>query len=354
MLSSELRGGATAEATLHKLNPADERAWDEFVVRTGATFFHQTGWKRVVEKTFGYQPCYRFAKRGEQITAIAPMFRVSNWVIGDCLISTPMAVYGGISTTDEASGDQLRASLTRYATEQGVQHLELRQAAGEIRSGFHHNSLYVTFGKKLLPDHDANMKDLPRDTRYMIRKASKNGLVARHGLDQLDAFYRLFSISMHRHGTPVFPRSLFNHLAAEFPENVDLMVVYAGEEAVTGVFSFIYRDAILPYYAGAGPNATALAANNFMYWELMKWAVERELRWFDFGRSKKGTGSYQFKTQWNMQMETLAYQLFLVRRNEVPNFSPINPKFELATKVWQKLPLSLATWAGPQVVKWFP
>jgi hypothetical protein len=118
--------------------------------------------------------------------------------------------------------------------------------------------------------------------------------------------------------------------------------------------SFYFRDTVLPYYAGASPGAQALAANNFMYWELMKHAASLGIKRFDFGRSKKGTGAYAFKTQWNMNIEPLDYQVYLVRRKDMPNFSPANPKFGLATRVWRRMPLPLTTWIGPRVVSWFP
>jgi hypothetical protein len=82
--------------------------------------------------------------------------------------------------------------------------------------------------------------------------------------------------------------------------------------------------------------------------------VQKGIRVFDFGRSKKGTGSYAFKTQWNMTEEPLHYGVHLVRRKTVPNFSPVNPKFERATRIWQKLPAWLTTAVGPHVVRWFP
>jgi lipid II:glycine glycyltransferase (peptidoglycan interpeptide bridge formation enzyme) len=140
----------------------------------------------------------------------------------------------------------------------------------------------------------------------------------------------------------------------EFSGSVDLLLIYAGPKPVSGIFSFRFRDTILPYYAGAGPEAGPLAANNFMYSELMKNSAEEGLRFFDFGRSKKDTGAYAFKTQWNMNVEQLTYQVHLVRRKELPNFSPLNPKFELATRVWKKIPLPITAWLGPRVVRWFP
>jgi hypothetical protein len=55
-----------------------------------------------------------------------------------------------------------------------------------------------------------------------------------------------------------------------------------------------------------------------------------------------------------MTVEQLNYQVFLVKRKTVPNFSPVNPKFDKAIRLWQKLPLPVTKWLGPHVVRLFP
>jgi len=335
--------------------PHDAERWDRFVMdQPQGTFFHLTGWKRVIEKTFGYQPRYLYTAQGSQITAVAPLFSVSNWVLGKCLLSVPFGVYGGICAIGPESDETLLSHLKQLARTERVEYLELRNRKSGPRPEFHSNTLYSTFTTELSTDLEANRKRLPRDTRYMIRKAEKAGLQTRHDLDQMKDFYTLFVESMRRHGTPVFPRTLFDNLADEFQDRMDLLMVYAGAKPVAGVVSFLYRDTILPYYAGAGPEAPGLAANNLMYWELMRYAAQAGFRWFDFGRSKRNTGSFAFKSQWNMTVEPLDYQVFLVNRKTVPNFSPVNPKFELATRVWRRLPLRLTKHLGPRLVRWFP
>jgi FemAB-related protein (PEP-CTERM system-associated) len=356
MLAASLPAPASSNSiAVRAFREGDAACWDEFVTRhPQGSFFQLTGWKRVIEKTFGYRPCYFLAERAGEITGIAPLFSISNWLIGNCLMSVPLGVYAGICAADEKSRESLLDLAKNESVLRGVDYLELRNRNGPIDRGFHHNSLYTTFTTSLEPNFDTNLKRLPRDTRYMIRKGEKAGLRIERGNHQLDAFYRLFAQSMHRHGTPVFPHALFANLEAEFGPAMDVMMVYRGSEAVSGVISFFFRDAVLPYYAGAGPDATKTAANNFMYWELMKYAVQRGCRTFDFGRSKKGTGSYAFKTQWNMTAELLNYEVFLVRRKTIPNFSPVNSKFERATRVWRRLPLWMANAMGPHVVRWLP
>ena len=97
-----------------------------------------------------------------------------------------------------------------------------------------------------------------------------------------------------------------------------------------------------------------VAANNYMYYEVMGRALEVGVRRFDFGRSKLGSGSYAFKTQWNMRERPLPYQFYLVKRKSMPNFSPANPKFKLAISMWKALPLPITKILGPVMVRAFP
>jgi FemAB-related protein (PEP-CTERM system-associated) len=340
---------------IHPVSADVAGRWDEFVTsQSTGTIFHLTGWKNAIEKTFGYRPNYIYSENAGKITGVAPIFEISNWIMGRCLLSIPLAVYGGVCAADHESETALLAHLKDLSHLRDVDFMELRFRKKDSLPGFLPNDRYATFSTTLSPDADSALKHLPRDTRYMIRKATKSGLRSQYGLDQIATFYKLFAYSMRRLGTPVFPRALFDNLIREFEGRCELLVIYLGTEPVTGVLSFYFRDTVLPYYAGASPGAQALAANNFMYWELMKHAASLGMRRFDFGRSKKGTGAYAFKTQWNMNIEPLDYQVYLVRRKDMPNFSPVNPKFGLATRVWRRMPLPLTTWIGPRVVRWFP
>jgi FemAB-related protein (PEP-CTERM system-associated) len=355
MPSRRAFAGLLAPPLVRSFEPGLAEDWDRFVLaQPSGSFFHLTGWMRVIAKTFGFEPRYVYAERAGRITGVAPLFGISNWVVGRGLISLPLAVYGGPCAEDAESERVLLDHIQQLAVAERVDYLELRCRNGGTMEGFHRNPRYVTFTGTLLPDPEANIKRLPRDTRYMIRKGEKAGLRVRSNLGQMETFYRLFAMSMRRLGTPPFPKALFENLAAEFPGHLDLSLTYAGDEAVAGVLSFHFRDVILPYYSGASPKAQPLAANNFMYADLMRSAAAAGFRTFDFGRSKKGTGAYAFKTRWNMTVEELDYQVYLVRRKTVPNFSPTNPAFERATRIWKRLPLWLTIWAGPRVVRWFP
>lgn len=337
------------------LGESDGPAWDLFVrSHVDGTFFHQLGWKSVMEKTYGYKPYYFCAKQGERITGIAPAFLISNWMTGRCLISLPFAVYGGICAENEESERALASQLETLANDLHVSYLELRNRRGCIRAGYHPNTRHSTFTLPLVRDTDVVYKAFPKDIRYMLRKAEKAGLRSRRGFDQLDSFYELMTINLRRLGTPAFPKRLFENLISEYPGQVDLTVIYAGNQPVCGGMSFFFREWIQPYYIGSKEEAKALAANNFLWWELIKLGASTGHSTFDFGRSKKNSGNYDFKKKWNPHIEDLSYQVRLVRRKEAPDFSPMSPKFELATNIWKKMPLGLTRAIGPHVVRWFP
>jgi FemAB-related protein (PEP-CTERM system-associated) len=337
------------------LNAQAESSWDQYVLdHSGGTFFHQLGWKRVMERTYGFEPCYFYARRDNRITGIAPAFLISNWIAGRCLISLPFAVYGGVCASDAESERALVGQLEQLATERRVEHLELRSRSGDILPGYHEISRYSTFTIPLIRDAEALYKGFPKDIRYMIRKGEKAGLRTERGFGQLDTFYQLMVVNLRRLGTPAFPRALFENLIREYPDQVDLTVVYANEKAVAGGMSFFFRDWMQPYYIGSLEEAKTMAANNFLWWELIKLGAEKGLATFDFGRSRNGSGNFDFKKKWNPLIEPLKYQIRLVREAAMPNYSPTNSKFEKVMNLWKKMPLGLTRIIGPRVVRWFP
>jgi FemAB-related protein (PEP-CTERM system-associated) len=346
---------ATAEVTVAEFSPGISRAWDGWLGRQAeATPFHSTAWLRALQRAFGYESRSLYSERAGRITGVLPLFLVSNWMVGRCLLSSPFADYGGVCAEDDESADALVERAREMAIEERVEFLELRHRRPKPLAEFLRKDLYVGFSCELGSDPEGLLKKLPRDTRYMIRKAEKAALEVRSGVDQMSAFYQLLALSWHRFGTPVFSPQWLQILAEEFNGSMDLTLVYKQGYPLCGVFSLFSQDTAFPHYVGARPEAYQVAANNFVYWNLMKDAISRGLRRFDFGRSKRGTGAYEFKTSWNMQVDPLNYQILLVKRKDVPNFSPANPKFALASGLWRRMPLMATTWLGPRVVRWLP
>jgi FemAB-related protein (PEP-CTERM system-associated) len=123
---------------------------------------------------------------------------------------------------------------------------------------------------------------------------------------------------------------------------------------LSSVLSFYFRDTVLPYYAGDVPAARDWHANDFKYWALMCEARERGCRVFDYGRSKRGSGSYDFKKNWGCEPQPLFYQYrFLSGQAVVPQLNPNNPKYQLLIQGWRRLPRGLVRILGPMVARHF-
>jgi FemAB-related protein (PEP-CTERM system-associated) len=115
--------------------------------------------------------------------------------------------------------------------------------------------------------------------------------------------------------------------------------------------SFYFRNEVLPYYGGGTEEARQFAANDFMYWELMRNSCEKGLKVFDFGRSKRNSGSYSFKANWGFEPQPLHYEYRLIHSSAIPDHNPSNPKYQFFIKAWQKIPLTIANLIGPHIVK---
>jgi FemAB-related protein (PEP-CTERM system-associated) len=329
--------------------------WDLFIASNPqATPFHSTAWMRALQKTFNYENRSLCAERGGKLTGVLPLFLVSNWIMGRCLISSPFADYGGVCAEDDQSADALVRRAGEIGLVEKVDFLELRHKTAKPRAEFYNRDLYVSFATDLADQHEVQLKRLPRDTRYMIRKGEKAGLEVCCGLEQLPEFYEMFARNWRRLGTPVLSRRWLEALVEEFQGAAELVMARSNGRPVAGVFSFVFRNTLFPHYSGASSDANNLAASNFIYWELMKRAIDQGIQHFDFGRSKTNTGAYHFKSTWNMQINPLEYQICMLKRKNPPNFSPTNPKFALASRLWRRMPLPATTWLGPHIVRWFP
>jgi FemAB-related protein (PEP-CTERM system-associated) len=262
-------------------------------------------------------------------------------------------VYGGICADDAESYYCLLEASGRLASSLGVRYVEIRNRTEPFASSLPGRDLYVTFTQDLTPGPEQLFQRLPRDTRYMIRKTLKSGLEWTDDI-KLPEFYEIFARSVHRLGTPVFPKKLFSMLRSEFPDRCRIFGVRKGKTAIAGVLCFYFKDQVLPYYAGSLPEYVKDSPNNFMYWSLIAQSCRENLRLFDFGRSKKGTGSYHFKLAWSMQVTDLPYRYQLVRAKEVPQMSPVDHKFQAPVALWKKLPFSLTKALGPQLIRWVP
>lgn len=336
---------------IRELDARAEPAWDRFVdASPDGTFFHRAGWRPVIEQAFRHRALYLLAERDGCVTGVLPLVHLKSRLFGSSLVSVPFCVYGGPLASEPDSAAALIGHAEELMRRLRIATIECRMRQPALAGWLTRSDLYATFRKPIVADPEANLKAIPRKQRAMVRKGLQNGL--RSEIDNNTArLHRLYAESVRNLGTPVFSARYFRLLAERFRDCCEVLTVVDGERPVASVLSFFFRDEVLPYYGGGAALARQRAANDFMYWEVMRRAAERGVRLFDFGRSKFGTGSFDFKKFWGFAPEPLHYQYRLAPGRTVPDHNPLNPKYRLLIAAWKRLPLPVANLLGPPIVR---
>jgi FemAB-related protein (PEP-CTERM system-associated) len=330
---------------------ADRERWESFVAACPeATFFHRIGWKHITESIFRHRTHYLLAERNDAIVGVLPLVEIKSLLFGHSLVSMPFAAYGGAAAMDEEATRALHEAAVWTARGLGVSHLELRNRERK-QPEWPLQDLYFTFRKQILPEVEANMRAIPRKQRAMVRKGIQRGLVGEVD-HHANRFFPLYADNVHRHGTPALPKRYFEALFETFGADCEVLVVSSAQgKPVSGVLSFYFRDEILAYYGGDLADARELAANDFKYWDLMRRACERGCKIFDYGRSKRDTGPFDFKKNWGFTPQPLAYEYKLLKRDAIPQNNPSNPKYRAFIAAWRMLPRPVANALGPVIVR---
>jgi FemAB-related protein (PEP-CTERM system-associated) len=319
-----------------------------------ATAYHHPAWLQVIQRAFGHQTRYLVASVDGRITGVLPFALFGSRLFGRFAVSLPFLNYGGILADDDAAAQALLDAAVADVVDHGGTHLELRHTAQRFPAltARRHK---VAMRLALASTPDDQWTALDRKVRNQVRKAEKSGLqLADGGAELLDGFYTVFARNMRDLGTPVYGVRFFKEVLNSFPESTRVFVVTLGDQPIAASIVVWHRDTIEVPWASAIREFNPLCANVLLYWGMLRFANERGFRVFDFGRSTPGEGTFHFKRQWGAEPSELVWEYWSAAGQSVPDLSPHNPKFELAIRSWQRLPLRIATAVGPLIVRNIP
>jgi len=319
-----------------------------------ATGYHLTGWLRVIERAFGHETRYLAAIAADGVVGVLPLVFFRSRLFGRFTVSMPFLNYGGV-VSDAA---EARRALVDRAVEEtearGGAHLELRHTA-QLFPDFTAKRHKVAMRLPLASDPEHLWAQLDRKVRNQVRKGEKSQLeVAHGGAELVDDFYAVFAHNMRDLGTPVYARSFFDEVLRTFADSARIFVVRHAGRPVAGSIVYWHRSMIEVPWASALRESNPLCANVLLYWHMLKFAVERGFTVFDFGRSTPDEGTFHFKRQWGAEPLELVWEYWNAAGAPPPDLNPKNPKFDLAIRVWQRLPVGVATALGPNVVRNIP
>ena len=327
----------------------DQKSWDEFVSsRADGTCYHLYGWRRAFENGLGYQTRYFAETKDGLIVGVLPVAFVSSKFFGKSVVSLPFCSYGGAIGEDLDVINRLNKAALEFSISVNAKYFETRNVNSEALSTTDTN-LYVTFRKEM-PHGPPDLSFIPSKRRNMVRKGTNAGLNSKV-VDDLDGFYELYFENARAHGTPALPKRFFTELKAGLGSAIDILFVLTSDSrAVSCIMSFYCNGVVHAGYAGEVGRAREIGANDFKYWSLYSHAKQRGCTIFDLGRSKVGTGSFEFKRLWGLTPSSIVHTQQLISGHVIPKNNPTNPKFALAIKIWPRLPKPLTRFLGPKLI----
>jgi serine/alanine adding enzyme len=329
--------------------------WDAYVAGTaGASNYHRWAWKDIIEGTYGHKGYYLAAVSDGAIQGILPLFAMKSRIFGHFLISIPFFSYGGVLASTVEARQSLLTRAIELAKQLGARRIELRQE-DPSDFGWQLTSAKVAMQVVLPSNTDELWKRLSSRLRNKVRHAQKQGLRAEWGGSEvIDSFYPVFASNMRNLGTPVYPRRWFENVFRHTPADARILLVLDNGKPVATTFVSGFREVLeLPWIASV-PEGRRNYATELLYWTSLEWAAEKGYRRVDLGRCTPGAGVYRFKKQWICEEKPLQWHHWLKPGEPVPHLHADNPKFQWAISVWKRLPLPIANWIGPYIVRSIP
>lgn len=354
-----------SEAVLPDANPASgyrvtrevsRSDWDDYVQRSpGASIYHQYVWRDVIRGAHGTATHYLAALDDQgKIAGILPLARLRSVAFGDFLVSLPYFSYGGIVASSAGASAALISAAKELSLEIGASHVELRQVES-LQLDLPTRLDKVTMILPLPQDSGEMLRRLGSKLRSQIKRSEREGATGRTGgAELLGDFYDVFCRKMRDLGTPVYSRRLFAEILARLGDVVRVFVIYLAGKPVAASVTLQHGNRIEVPWAASLREYDKLSVNMLLYWRMIQYAIEQNCADLDFGRCTPDTGPHRFKRQWGAVEHQLHWHYCSRSGSAPPILNHSNGKFALPVLVWKKLPLPVANWLGPHIVKHLP
>lgn len=340
--------------SIQKLTQDLEHKWNEYALKNAASIYHDTRWKHLIEKVFGHKTHYIIAIDEGSVVGILPLVQLKSRLFGNFMVSMPYFNYGGVI----ADNDEIVRSLLKSANELSIElacsHIEMRFDE-VINLDLPVRIDKVTMLLDLPDDPDKLWQAIGSKRRAQVKRPIREGVeFISGGMELLDEFYHVFSNNMRDLGTPVYSKNFFREIIRAFSENSFIVVVRLDGKPVGAGFLLGHLGRLEIPWASTLRKYNRLGINMYMYWNILKFAIENKYAVFDFGRSSKDAGTLKFKKQWGSTEKQLYWYYDMDENDPLPGLNPDNKKYKTAISVWRKLPVAVTKLIGPPIVKNLP
>ena len=328
-----------------------KRKWDDFVLRhPDGWHYHLVGWREVIRRTYGHECNYISAVDNDgQIHGLLPSVMIKSRIFGNSLTSLPFIDYAGIiADSKEASESMIKSSID-FAQSNDLELVELRQLK-QSEGDFLNSTHKVTLVLELPANEEALFKSLSSERRNRVKKARSSGLsVEIVGPEMLPIFFQIWTENMRDLGSPAHSFDFFKNILEIFSDSSAIMLVKYENEFIGGAISLFYKDKLALPWVSSLRKTFHLYPNNILYWESMLYAISKGFRFFDFGRSTIGSGTYTFKKRWGAEAKQLFWQKINLGKKDLTEPDIEKLKYKLLISLWKKMPISCSRVLGPKI-----
>ena len=333
------------------------KQWNDYVLSGhNATFYHLAEWKEVMESAFDHKTYYLMVKDKGLVTGILPLVQIKSLLFGNILCSMPFLNFGGIVADTREAQKYLLEEAQQILSENHADYVEFRhlhRSPGDLPC----NERKVSMTISLDADPDVLWNKFKSKHRTNIRRAFKNDLeIVQGGQDHLDAFYKLLSTGWRDLGTPIYRIDFFQRILDVFGDAIQIYLVFHRGNPIATAFNGVFNGTVEGMWAYASRDYVRLQPNYALYWQMIKDACESGCHLFHLGRSTNESGATFFKSKWNAELHQLYWEYLLngEKITEMPELNVDNPKYRLAIRMWQKLPVTVTNLIGPMIAKSIP
>jgi FemAB-related protein (PEP-CTERM system-associated) len=333
----------------------DFERWDQFLTQhQQASGYHQSIWFQLIKQTFNHDTKIIVAEDAQgNILGGLPLTFFSSKLFGTFGISIPYVNYGGVVSSYFNVVQSLLNAAKAIRNETSLSHIEVRT----MQAGIADNALDKKVSMVLaLPNSNEEFeKQLGAKIRAQYKKAETYSPSVKFGkLDLLDDFYKVFSRNMRDLGTPVYSKKWFANILKTEKVKSTVIVVYMGNKPVSTGFLVGHQNILEIPWASTIQSANVKNANMWMYRQILSYAIKEGYKFFDFGRSTLGAGTYKFKKQWGAIAYAHYWYYLLPEGESKPELNPDNPKYKIVIFLWKLMPIWLTNIIGPHIIKHIP
>lgn len=303
-------------------------------------------WQEVIKKVYGFN-YINFLGKDNSLIKFTHIYKP---LIKNHLINSPYITNSNPIIYTNEGFFEIIEEIEKFYKKNNIKLLEIRSSK-PLKLDWAVYDKFVTFRISLKNGIDYVFNKLHTKVRTSIRRGQKNNLLSKTGKIYIKEFYKIYSQSVKRLGTPVHSFPFFNELLHS-SEKFNIIVIYTKENVpVSSVLWGEDKNTLYPLIGGGLIEYNNLSHDSFMYWELIKYACKNNLLYFDFGRSKKNSGTYYFKKRWYAD-EVQLYYYYLSQGKKI--IFENEKKNKIITYIWSKLPLKTTQLIGSKIRKYIP